>query len=92
MYKLTIERIDPQPEIKSTQVYLTDAEAKLMEASGVKCEKRDADRWSAESIKSRPWIANIPTVDFRRSIDSKIYEQVVDTLVLSEIIKAVNGI
>jgi hypothetical protein len=92
MYKLVIERIDPQTEIRSTTVYLTDTEAKLMQAAGVKCENRAEDRFHDPAIKDRPWRAQIPTVDFRRSIESKVYEQVLETLDIAKIIKAANGI
>lgn len=92
MYKLTIERIDPQTQITTTCVYLTEAEAKLMQAAGVKCEPRDHERFSDDDLKTRPWRASIPTVDFRRSIESKVYEQVLETLDIAKIIKAANGI
>lgn len=90
MFKLTIERVDPQTEIRMTRVYLTEAQRKLAELAGVTCTKRD-ERWmTSDDDRERAWQADLPVVDFRRSIESKIYEQVLESLDIAEIIKAAN--
>ena len=92
MYKLTIERIDPQTEIRTTRVYLTEAEAALIKAAGIESKKREENAYRDPDLKARPFIAEIPTVDFLRSIESKVFEQVLETLDIAKIIKAANGI
>lgn len=63
-----------------------------MTAAGIESKRREENRYHDSDLKARPFIAEIPTVDFRRSIESKVYEQVLETLDIADIIKAANGI
>lgn len=93
MYKLTIEKIDPQTQIEGKLVYLTEPEAAILVAAGIKVEYREEGRsFSDRDIKDRPKQARIPIPDFRRVVETKVYEQVLEDLDIAKIIKAANGI
>ena len=91
MYKITIEKLDAHTQIEGRLVYLTNEEAEMISAAGIKVEDRSST-YRDEDLKARSKQARIPIPDFRRVVESKIYEQIVEDLDLATIIKAANGI
>lgn len=91
MYKITIERLDAQVQIQTQLVYLSNEEAKIIEASGVKIEDRLSSSFGDDvDLQKRPKKAHIPILDTRRVNEAKVYEQLFETLDVKKLIAVAN--